>query len=147
MGRTDGTRRHARERALQFLFQIEQTREDWHDAISLFWEHHAARPGARRYAELLIAETTAHRDEIDRVLSDALEHWTLNRLGIVERSVLRLAACELLYCPDVPPKVAIDEAVDVTKKFATEKAGSFVNGVLDRIKTSLENGAISPTIG
>ena len=143
MGRPDSERRHARERALQILFQLEQTGEDWSEAIPLFWKHHPAIPAVRRYAETLVAETSMHRIEIDRVLSEALERWTLKRLGTVERSVLRLAACELLYKPDVPPKVAIDEAVDVAKKFATDEAGKFVNAVLDRIKTSLENGMIS----
>lgn len=90
-------------------------------------------PEVRAYARALVDGAMARADEIDRRISEAALHWKLHRIAPVDRSVLRLAIFELLERPDVPPKVVINEAVDLAKKFSTEGSGAFVNGILDRI--------------
>lgn len=157
-----GTRRAARERAVQFLFQYDlNPPEDLDGALALFWEsqrlaaiaeeHDRATWGqpvelppptaeelaVRAFAEPLIRGTLAHRDEIDAVIQRHTKNWDLRRMATVDRNVLRLATYEMLHRPDIPPVVSINEAVDIAKKFSTEESGRFVNGVLDKIKDDL----------
>lgn len=125
-------RRRARERAVQFLFGLDFTRYAWQDAIEDFWETNPVRPNVKQYAEKLIEGVMAHREEIDGAIAEALEHWSPERVGRIERNVLRVAAYEMLHC-DVPRVVAITEAIEVAKRYGAEDAPRFINGVLDRI--------------
>jgi N utilization substance protein B len=75
-----------------------------------------------------------HRDEIDAMIQTWSEHWSLARIGLVERNILRLAIYELLFGPELPPNVVINEAVEVAKRYGAQEAGLFINGILDRIK-------------
>jgi transcription antitermination factor NusB len=77
-----------------------------------------------------------HQKELDRVLTEASEHWRLDRMSRVDRNVMRLALFEMLYRDDIPPKVSINEAIDLGKHFGTDESGAFINGVLDRIHRS-----------
>jgi N utilization substance protein B len=85
------------------------------------------------FAEHLVRGVHLHRVEIDEVIASASEHWRLDRMSIVDRNILRIALFEMLYCPDVPPKASINEAIDIGKKFGSEDSGSFINGVLDHV--------------
>ena len=87
----------------------------------------------REYAIQLIDLVTQHVEEIDAALEQALTHWKLKRLAVVDRCVLRIGVAELLFEPDVPARVALDEAIEVAKEFGSGESGRFVNGVLDRI--------------
>ena len=127
-------RRKARERALQFLFGLEFTNYAWEDAIESFWEANPARPGVKTYTEKLIRGVCEGQDALDDEVASALQHWTPERVGRVERNILRLALYEMRHSHDVPTAVAINEAIEIAKKFSTEESGKFVNGVLDNIR-------------
>jgi len=100
-------------------------------------EDRVAPPKIREFAEVRVRGVTAHLDEIDAKLTAYTQNWALHRMGSVERNVLRLAFYELLYCPDVPAPVVLNEAIDLAKYFSNADAGRFVNGVLDRLNKDL----------
>lgn len=127
-------RRRGRERALQFLFSLDFTGYDYEDRLEDYWAINPVKPGARRYAEILIHGVRAHLDELDAEIAGCLDHWTPDRIGYIERSILRIALYEMRHRPDVPEAVAINEAIEVVKLFGSEEAPKFVNGVLDRLK-------------
>ena len=127
-------RRKARERALQFLFGLEFTNYAWEGALEAFWEADPARPGVRTYAEKLIRGVCEGQDALDAEVASALQHWTPERVGRVERNILRLALYEMRHSDDVPAAVAINEAIELAKSFGGDDAPRFVNGVLDRLK-------------
>lgn len=95
----------------------------------------------RRFAETLARGVTQHWNEIDERIKSTTANFNLNRVGAVERAILRMAIYEMLYSDDVPPVVAINEAVEIAKKFAADEAAGFVNGVLDKIRSTLKRPA------
>lgn len=127
-------RRRARERAVQFLFGLDFTEYEWRRAIGTFWETNPVRPAVQHYAEQLIRGVVEHRAELDEAIAAALENWAPGRLGRVERNVLRVALYEMRYADNVPPAVAINEAIEVAKRYCAPDSARFINGVLDRIK-------------
>lgn len=127
-------RRRARERAVQFLFGLDFTSYDWREVIADFWRVNPSRPGVRDYAEKLIAGVIDQRADLDNAIAATLETWSPDRIGRVERNVLRVAAWEMLYAGDVPRNVAINEAIEVAKRFGTDDAPRFINGILDKIQ-------------
>jgi transcription antitermination factor NusB len=158
------TRRQAREWALQMLFQSDlNPGMDLDASIPKFWrqqwtcqveeakdqdpdaevesgkpvEDRVAPQKIRLFAEVRVRGVMAHLAEIDEKLKSYTQNWPLHRMGSVERNVLRLAFYELLHCPDVPPPVVLNEAIDLAKYFSNADAGRFVNGVLDRLNKDL----------
>ncbi|HNQ87426.1 MAG TPA: transcription antitermination factor NusB [Verrucomicrobiota bacterium] len=157
-----GTRREARERAVQFLFQHDlNPPADLEAALNHFWETQriaaleAERKGptwgqrielpppspeetaTRLFADPLIRGTLEHRDEIDAQIQRVARNWDLHRMAVVDRNILRLAIFEMLHREDIPPVVSINEAIDIAKRFSTPDSGKFVNGILDKIRTEL----------
>jgi len=133
-----GKRRKAREVALQFLYQLDQTGADdptpfEHD----FWKRHPVDDDTRAFAASLVRGAKAQQPKIDVIIAESTEHWDLERMAVVDRNILRMAVYELLYEPDVPGKVAINEAIEIAKKFGTAESSRFINGVLDRIHREL----------
>jgi N utilization substance protein B len=126
-------RRRARERALQFLFGLDFTQYEWHDAIEEFWTTNPTRTSVKDYAMRLIQGVLDHLGELDNGIIAALENWNWERVGRIERNILRVALYEMRYGADVPEKVAINEAIEVAKQFGSPEAPRFVNGVLDRL--------------
>ncbi|WJY28433.1 MULTISPECIES: transcription antitermination factor NusB [Sporosarcina] len=120
-------RREAREKAVQTLFQLDGMDLPAEEAIGYIIEG-----PVDPFYETLVKGTKEHQEEIDEVLISKLENWSLARLPKIERTVLRLAAFELLYNDDVPHKVAVNEAIELCKTFGDEKSGRFVNGVLSK---------------
>jgi N utilization substance protein B len=127
-----GVRRKARECALQLLFAQERGAMP-PEAMDAFWDESAAPDPARDYAEQLVTLVAEHQEAIDAVIARAAENWTLDRMSRVDRNLLRLAVCELFYVPDVPLRVALDEAIEIAKRFGGDDSGRFVNGILDRV--------------
>jgi len=124
-------RRKARKRALDVLFEADIRDIDAADLLS---DRAAeAQPPVAPYAQLLVQGVLTHQDEIDGLISVHSHGWTLPRLPGVDRALLRIAIYEVLYCPDVPNAVAIDEAVDLAKSLSTDESSSFLNGVLGAI--------------
>ncbi|MBM3253318.1 MAG: transcription antitermination factor NusB, partial [Candidatus Omnitrophica bacterium] len=103
------------------------------DALSDYLMNHEVSDEIRSYCEKLVEGTIKNLDNIDSVVSRYATNWRLKRMAVVDRNILRLATYELLYLEDIPPKVAINEAVELAKKFGDSDSGKFVNGVLDRI--------------
>lgn len=128
-------RRLAREKAIQFLFGLEFV-DDESDSPNrgAFFEAFPARQTVRDYAEKLIDGVLEHRDELDTHIDGALKNWSASRVGKVERNVLRVALFEMALCVDVPEKVAINEAIELSKEFGGDESPRFVNGVLDRLQ-------------
>jgi N utilization substance protein B len=129
-------RRRARERAMQFLFGLDFTGCEWESAIEAFWDANPSRPGVKAYARRLIAGVCANRASLDEAIAEVLRNWSPERVARVERTILRIALYEMRHMPDVPPNVAINEAIEVAKQYGSDEAPRFVNGVLDRLKNS-----------
>jgi transcription antitermination protein NusB len=132
-----GSRRKAREAALQMLFQIDLSGEDPERAIELYKQYLGEAVDADEYAIELVRGCAAARDAIDARIREVSRHWRLERMARVDRNVLRLAAFELLHMPGVPRKVTLNEAVELAKRFGDEDSPAFINGVLDRIASDL----------
>ena len=132
-------RTRAREIALQFLYQIDLRGEDG-EGLEAFLAAQGGPGAALEYARILVGGVTERRAEIDAAIAAVAEHWSLARMAAVDRSVLRIGAWELLFTPDVPPVAAINEAVDLAKKFSSADSGAFVNGLLDKIRLNEDGG-------
>ena len=130
-----GRRRKARECALLILFQREFRLEPLERLCVQFWEEHTAPEEGRQYAETLVRGVAEHGDIIDAAIAGVAEHWAFERLALVDRNILRLAAYELLFLEDIPPKVAINEAIELAKAYAGEESGRFVNALLDALRS------------
>lgn len=102
-------------------------------------------PEVREYARLLVEGVGRHMRDLDDRITRVSDNWKLNRIAAVDRSILRIAIFEMLEVADVPPKVAINEAIDLAKTYSTEQSGSFVNGLLDRVYAELRGGAEEST--
>jgi N utilization substance protein B len=132
-----GKRRKARELALQLLYELDLQGDDAVPHFADFWRQHLADSEVRAFTEELVRGTRDNRAKIDDLITHYTEHWSLERMAVVDRNLLRQAIFELLWHQDVPPKVAINEALDVAKKFSTQESSRFINGVLDRIRREL----------
>lgn len=130
-----GVRRRAREIALQVLYQREFSRSEIGEALALFWDNFEVLKGAMGFSERLIRGVEEYRESLDQVIEQCSAHWKVGRMAHVDRTILRIATYELLYCDDIPPKVTINEAIDIGKKFGSEDSGAFINGVLDKVKS------------
>ena len=130
-----GRRRKARECALLILFQREFRLEPVERLCAQFWEEHPAPEESRQYAETLVRGVAEHGESIDAAIAGVAEHWAFERLALVDRNILRLAAYELLFLEDIPPKVAINEAIELAKAYAGEESGRFVNALLDALRS------------
>jgi transcription antitermination protein NusB len=129
-----GGRREARELALQALYQLDVTGEsDAGRGLALFWSHFEATPAVREFAHELVEGVRARLEQIDGLIAASAEHWRLPRLSRVDLNLLRVATFELVARPDVPPSVAINEAIEIARRFGSDDSASFVNGVLDHI--------------
>jgi transcription antitermination factor NusB len=131
------SRSQCREWALQFLYQADFVGGRSPGELAGFWAHfHPEGPGVPAYLRALVAGVAAHQEELDAIIARHSEHWRLERMTIVDRNLLRLAAYELLYEAKIPPKVVINEAVELAKQFGSDDSGAFVNGILDQIRAA-----------
>ncbi|MCC6445508.1 MAG: transcription antitermination factor NusB [Armatimonadetes bacterium] len=127
-----GIRRSARELALRILFQVDVGKLPLEEVLEVTFEEEETRvePSAREFALILVRGTLQNQKEIDALLSRYATGWDLDRLANVDRTLLRIAAYEILHLPHIPPPVVIDEAVEIAKKYSTADSGRFINGVL-----------------
>lgn len=131
-------RRQSREHTLKILYRQDITHEDIDETIEHYWEENNINSGITDFSAQLARGTVNNLKEIDTCIEKASEHWALDRLGIIDRNILRMAVYELLFMDDIPPKVTINEAIEIAKKFGTDDSANFVNGLLDKIKNELE---------
>jgi transcription antitermination protein NusB len=134
-------RRAAREAALQMLYQWEVGRTGAHEAIVTYWDAREAEEALsdtlREFADSLVHGTIRRVAEIDRLLAAHAVNWRLERMAILDRLILRLAIYELLAEPETPPKVVINEAIELARSYSGDEAVGFVNGVLDAVRKEL----------
>ena len=130
-------RRKAREIALQVLYGLNFENIDVQKALDLFWSNFVAPKAAKEFAAFLVQGTCEHKDELDKLIAGCSDNWSLGRMSKVDINILRLAVFEFLYCDDIPPKVTLNEAVDLGKTFGSENSGSFINGILDALNLKL----------
>jgi N utilization substance protein B len=128
-------RRRAREYALQLLFQLNLTGDELNDGLlNEFWESSDEEPDIKEFTLDIVRGTIKHLEEIDTAIKEAAEHWSIDRMAVVDRNILRASTYELLHRPDIPSSVTINEAIEVSKKFSSEDSASFINGILDKVK-------------
>ena len=132
-GSVRGTRRKGRELALQALYQIEMTGDISAGAVDSLLNHFEGAATAKELARRLVAGVVSQRSEIDRRIEECTENWKLTRLAKIDFLILRLATYELIYCPDIPHNVSLNEAIEIGKRFGTDDSAAFINGVLDQI--------------
>jgi N utilization substance protein B len=137
-------RRKSREFALQVLYQLTIIKQDVTTALAQFQENFLSDGRADDFLKRLVQGVLEHRSELDRLIETYSENWRLDRINLVDRNILRLALFELLYCEEIPPKVTINEAIDLGKRFGSEDSGSFINGILDRIQHDVIRKPIEP---
>lgn len=130
-------RRKAREVALKVLYELDVLNIPVEEAIELFWQNFDAPEEAKTFSTVLIEGAWHNRKEIDKIISSCSEHWSLDRMSRVDKNILRMAVYELIHCDDIPPKVTLNEAIDLGKIYGSENSGAFINGVLDAIYLKL----------
>jgi len=128
-----GQRRKGRECALQILFQLEFNSGDSKALVEDYWEHQRASPRVREYGTWIVERILDHGEAIDKAIQSASKNWRLSRMAVVDRNILRVAVCELLYEPTLVPAIVMDEAIEIAKRYSGEESAVFVNGVLDAV--------------
>ncbi len=131
-------RRLIREKVLQALYAYEISKEPIADVIgNILGELRTSREDFE-FAKKLVTEVIHHEDEVEAYIRGKVAHWEFERIALIDKLLLRMGICELLYFPDIPPKVTINESIEVAKLFSTENSGKFINGVLDAILGELK---------
>ena len=130
-------RRKSRELALQCLYQIDQS-GNRECTIETMKAHFDVNAKAATYAQELVSGILQHNEEVDSLIEKYSKNWRLNRMAVIDRNLLRIAAYEFLYKSDIPGSVIIDEAIEIAKRYSTDDAASFINGILDPISKVAE---------
>jgi len=132
-------RRIVREKVVQALYAYEIGGDSVDHVINTILPGLNGNPVAYEFAKRLVAQTVSHTDEIDKVIRDKVTNWDFKRIAILDRLILRMAICELIYFKEIPPKVSMNEAIELAKLFSTQRSGQFVNGVLDAILVDMKS--------
>jgi N utilization substance protein B len=127
------SRRRGRELALKLLYGFDLLPRDVDATLREFWTLTNYPEEVRTFAEQLVRGTLVHKDEIDAFIAENAINWTIERMAVIDRNILRYAVYELIYEDVIPPKVTINEALDIAKKYSTPKSSAFINGILDNI--------------
>lgn len=131
-------RSRARECALQVLYQMDITRDKPHDCLLNFWgaqDDQEVDESLKAFANELVCGVAQHLKDIDAKISQYATNWQLERMAVIDRNILRISCFELIWRQDIPPKVSINEAVELAKKYSGIEAGKFVNAILDKVKS------------
>lgn len=134
-------RTRARELSLQFLYQLDLLGDELMAELARFLRDEERDAETCRFAKRIVQGAFEQRLRIDTEIQAVAQNWQISRMAVIDRNVLRLAAYELLYCEDIPPKVAINEAIELGKRYSTSNSGAFINGILDKIKTRAADGS------
>ena len=127
-------RRKSREFALQVLYELDLTKQHPSKVLVQFEQHFSPKEEQDEFQEILVLGVLKHSQEIDRLIERYSDNWRLDRMSIIDRNILRMATFELLYCEEIPPKVTLNEAIDLGKQYGSGDSGSFINGILNRIQ-------------
>ena len=127
-------RTKAREYALKVLYQIEMTKDSYIEALKSFWEREPeGDESIKDFASQLVKGVAENIKEIDATITKYTTNWQIDRMAVIDRNILRMATFEILHLDDIPPKVSVNEAVDMAKKYGDKDSGKFVNGILDKV--------------
>ncbi len=140
-------RTRARELCLQVLYQYDLVGESMLESLGSFLREEETDKDTRAYAEEMVVSTIKQRDTIDERIQGVAQNWKIGRMAVIDRNVLRLATFELVFREDIPPKVAINEAIELGKRFSTSNSGAFINGILDKIKSGLPASRLAQADG
>jgi transcription antitermination factor NusB len=132
-----GKRRRARELAVQVLFHLEFSPDDPSEVFDLICENFEAPESIREFSKMLVLGVCDKKERLDRAISQSSRNWRIDRMTRLDRSILRLAVFEMMFAPDIPARVSIDEAVEIGKIFGSEDSGRYINGVLDNIYNTI----------
>ena len=127
-------RTRSRELALQFLYMLDLRGPEFLPEAEVFLREEERDISTREFALHLVRGTAENLVAIDAAIRNIAQNWDIERMAVIDRNVLRMATYELVHCPDIPPKVSINEAIELGKRFSTQNSGGFINGVLDRVK-------------
>jgi len=133
------TRRKARQQALQAIYAHELSQNTLDEVLSDAMVPHPDEATAAVFYRQLIEGTCTHRREFDQLIADTAANWELDRIALLDRLILRQALCEFLHFEDIPPRVTLDEAIELAKVFGTDQSGRFINGLLDKLLHELQN--------
>ncbi len=139
-------RRQVRETVLKAIYAYQLSKDTTQHIVDTLIkkEEFAKDKELRRFAEKLFFRTLEHEEELDEVIIDHIKNWDIQRLALIDRLILKMAICELLYFEEIPTKVSINEAIEISKRYSTAKSGRFINGILDAALTDLnESGRIN----
>ncbi len=128
-----GARRKARELALQMLYQFDLSGNSPETIVATFEELQKSKPNTREFATKIFQGTVEHLEALDDMIQAQAENWRLSRMAVVDRNIMRMSVYEFLHEDDTPKLVIIDEAIEIAKKFGTDKSSQFINGILDGI--------------
>ncbi len=140
MGKT--SRRVGREYAMRVLYASEMTKDPVNKVINNELIGQLTTEKNQKFSMALINTYSDHIEELDTIIKDKALNWEFNRIAVIDKVLLRIGICELLYFEDIPPKVTINEAIEIAKKYSTEKSGKFVNGILDAILQDLRKSGL-----
>jgi transcription antitermination protein NusB len=134
-----GNRRRSRELAMQALFYMDLRNNASEERLNLFCESCQPSKKARPFFLKLVNGVKSSRDNIDTIVERFSSNWKINRMSGVDRNIIRIAIYEMMCCDDIPPRVSINEAIDIGKKYGTEESGAFINGILDSIHLEIQS--------
>ena len=128
-----GKRRKARELAIKVLFSLEFSKIEPEASFDLIYSNFDFSEDVRNFSKELVLGVCFHLEEMDSLIDRTSRNWRLDRIGFIDRAILRLSIYEFLYREDIPYKVSINEAIDLGKKFGSKESGAFINGILDKV--------------
>jgi N utilization substance protein B len=136
-------RTKAREIALQILYQMDIVKSGASETTDKYWQGTDDKPEAEilEFSNRLVRGVSENMGRIDEIISTYAKNWEIKRMAVVDRNIIRMAAYELIFLEDIPPKVSLNEAIDIAKKYGDEDSGKFVNGILDRINKEVSPNA------
>ena len=132
-------RRLARELALKVLYRFEEGDTDLPSVIEKVLEAKKYQKQDKDFSRILVQKTVANLKELDAMISRVIENWDYDRISVIDKIILRIGACEMLYFNDIPPQISINEAIEIGKKYGGNDSGRFINGVLDAIRRNHES--------
>ncbi len=130
-------RRKAREKSLQILFALEMNADAYADLINNFYDDMEGE-NEIEFSRSLVRKVISNKEELDKFIKEKASNWELERIALIDRILLRMGIAEILYFPDIPPKVSINEMIEISKEYSTSKSGKFINGILDSILNDLK---------
>ena len=140
-------RRHIRELVMQALYALEISKDAPQHVIDTILAELKENDADFDFAKTIFLTTIEHQSEIDKRLKSKTEHWEFHRIALIDKILLRMSLCELLFFPDIPPKVTINESIEIAKDYSTESSGTFINGIMDAILIELKREGLLKKTG